>query len=279
MLNKETIIEKLKDYTGGSVDLCYVDYSEELTPEQVNKIMQSGDVCKIWEDDCFYYSMADQEDEEIERIIKEALTFEEWEELNTNDNAEVYEEAREYLYSVNESDPIKDLLKNTRKLLFFYDFGIEIDRVSKDKDIVKEAKRIAKKIGLDYVKYEKELRELVVNAFCGGHLTALFCCKPSDIYAQINGEKKANTITFDKINLCIMDRFDGGSGHDVVINEKIVFPFVYSNLWVDSVAGGYSYDSVCGLYLPYYEQVPAITTEEKQKNDKTQAVKNSGDGQ
>jgi hypothetical protein len=106
---------------------------------------------------------------------------------------------------------------------------------------------------------DKKLEELRTNSQ-GGNLCIMFNTTGEEFVNLSNGSDffdlndTPQTIEFfGDVHLCIMDRMNG-SGHNVTINTPIVFPFDRSRLYVDSVAGGYSYThEVIGEYSTIWD--------------------------
>jgi hypothetical protein len=92
---------------------------------------------------------------------------------------------------------------------------------------------------------DKKLEELRTNSQ-GGNLCIMFNTTGEEF---VGWTDNPDTIEFfGDVHLCIMDRMNG-SGHNVSIKTPIVLPFDRSRLYVDSVAGGYSYThEVLGEY-------------------------------
>jgi len=256
----EEIIKDLElEYPKG-VDLVYIDYRDEIEDSAtINKLIQNN---TYYEEDQAWVWQADAQYESIDFILKEQLTNDELEHLSENDRDAI----NVWFYDHDTSKPEEQLLKNTRNKLFFYDTGLYIDSQEGNtaKETQKTIKQIAKTLKIDAKTHEKDLYSLINEAYYGGQLTVLFYDKPFDL---IDPDAKENTITFPKLNVCIMDRSQG-SGFDVTITEKVSLPFNRKNLWLDDAAGGYSYNSVCGPYLPAYECSPSIHYVKKQPKAK-----------
>lgn len=237
---KSEIVQWLeKEYPRG-VDLVYIDYRDEIeSAEDREKILQEPDEAYEvidgrtgWISDAQYESVRHIEDEYYRQHDEVDLSEEDREELQT------------WCYEHDISDPLKDLLKNTRREYMYYDTGVYIEPLDYTGagEVKKRARAIAKKLKLDYQKHEGALIELVENAYYGGQLVILFENNISEFLAD------AKYIKFNgSAEVCLMDRGQG-SGHSVNIGDPLLFEFVRDNLHTDKGDNGYSYAyDVCGL--------------------------------
>ena len=240
MLTQEAISQRIKKANPNGVQLTYIDYNENFNDnkELMEELATTGHIDNFFENFDFY----DSEFNAIDYIAKEVFTAEELAEINTNEDLRMAMD--ETCRDIDTSNPVKDLLRNTSRRFFYYDLNFYLENYDGFQNVAKEAKRIAKKLKLDYSAYEKELRELVANAGYGGQLCILFTAKPADLYGD-----KGKYITFkDNYDICIMER-SGGSGHSVSMHDtKLAFKFIHANLHDDEGNAGYSYSGdVCGL--------------------------------
>lgn len=245
-----------KEYPRG-VELIYIDYRDDLSESlnELNKSIQANDIYEGFESDSADW-WGDSQYESIDYILKEQFTEEELE----NWGIDGRQDLQDWLTSHDNSNPTKDLLQNTGNKLCFYDTGLEIPEYpqggtfNSDKFLARHAKRIAKKLKIDYTKHEKTLCSLVANASYGGQLVILFYCRPSDLFS----DDKDNFIRFKgKVHLCISDRAQG-SGDTEDVDDIVALPFNRQNLWIDAAAGGYTIDSVFGFYLPAFDYTPEL---------------------
>lgn len=261
----EAIAVLEKEYPHG-IELIYIDYNDSFDndKEALNRIVQENDINEAWEEgDPSWFP--DAQYETMDNVLEEHFTQEEieaWRENNDDD------EIRDWFWNNDTSKPAEQLLRNTRSQLWFYDTGLEIPEYPSygggQSFLTKHAKRIAKKLKIDYEKHKTDLTSLVANACYGGKLVCIFYTDPSNLL----GGEKCNAIKFPKAHLVIMDR-DQGSGDQETIEEEVILPFNRKNLWLDEVAGGYSIDSVFGFYLPHFEQTPSLHWVKQTRKTKT----------
>lgn len=267
----EEAIKVLENEYPHGVELIYIDYRDSFdeSKDNLNRAIQANDLSQVWDDEPMDW-FGDAEYETIEYILKDKFTSEELENWDGDEQQQLHD----WLFEHDTSKPAEELLKNTGNKLFFYDTGLEIPEYPSsgdgDKFLAKHAKRIAKKLEINYETHAKTLRSLIANACYGGQLVLIFYCQPKDLFSP----DKDNVIRFkDKAHLCIMDRTQG-SGDQEDINETIVLPFNRENLWIDSAAGGYSIDSVFGFYLPAFEQTPDLLTIKKTRKPAATKLQN-----
>jgi hypothetical protein len=268
---EEAIAVLEKEYPHG-VDLIYIDYRDSFDEslEALNRAIQLNNIHEAWPDEPDWFT--DAQGESLRYILDENFTTEELEEWGENTDNKGLEQIEAWLYDHDTSTPAEDLLRNTGNKLFFYDTGLEIPEYPQyqitDKQsnafVAKHAKRIAKKLKIDYTKHLKDLHSLVAEGSYGGKLVCIFYNRPDDML----GGDICNAIKFPKAHLVIMDR-NQGSGSQETIDEEVVLPFNRKNLWIDAVAGGYSIDSVFGFYLPAFDQNPRYVKVDKIKKIKT----------
>ena len=237
---KEAIAWLESEYPRG-IDLIYIDYRDSIedpkkreeilqTPEEAYEIIDGNS----WTGDAQYETI-----NEIEKNYKNKIEAEELTE-------EVSEAMRDWCFEHDTSDPVKDLLKNTRDEYMYYDTGLSFESLEygndQDKDIIKRVKTIAKKLKIDYEKHAKGLRLMVDQAYYGGQLVVLFENNIGNFMTD------AKYIEFYKnAEICLMDR-GSGSGDHTKINETLLFEFKRENIHTDKGDNGYSYSGdVCGL--------------------------------
>jgi hypothetical protein len=240
MLTQEAISQRIKQYYPKGVQLTYIDYNDNLNDnkELMEELATTGYMDNFFEN----FDNYEAEFDAIDYISKEVFTAEELDEINANEDLKMAIDKT--CHDIDTSNPLKDLLYNTSRRFFYYDLNFNLENFDGRQNVAKEAKKIAKKLKLDYTANEKDLRELVANASYGGQLCILFTANPSDLYGD-----KGKYITFkDNYDICIMNR-SNGSGHSVSMhNTELIFKFIRENLHDDEGNAGYSFSGdVCGL--------------------------------
>lgn len=263
VLSQEEVRELVKKHGGrnGEYELVYIDYSDKLDSNSIEDLLQGGeDAQDHWYEKNMDW-ICDAEEDSIRRIMEEMENDYEFPFSEETSEALRYE-----IQSHNVSNTLKDLLKNTGSQYFYYDLGLSFEDLcgssTQEKDAVRDMKRIAKFLKLNYEENKKELAELVTNS-CGGELCILFEDRPADLVNAM--EAKKQVLEWDKFELCIMNRGEG-SGHNVTIRKNIAVKYIPENMHSDKGAGGYSYSyDVCGLSGGFTDapKIRSILSEEK----------------
>jgi hypothetical protein len=228
-------------------------------------MIQEGNTDQLQEKIMDWYN--ESEWEAINYILNELFTEEELEHYNETNEID---EIKDLIYSLDKSDPAKQLLKNTSKAIIFYDLNLDCSRSYNGSDDNKIAYKIAKRLKIDYKKYKDSLLNLLSNSFDGGNLTVLFECDIEDLLTPISGNK-ANEIKFTgDFEICIMDRTNGSGWSDKIKDLKeLQLPFNRENLYLDEAAAGYSFTGdVCGMCHGGMETSISFYHKPKQKKAK-----------
>lgn len=254
MYNSKRAIEIFNEEYPRGVDLVYVDYRDQLTEEQCQKIIETGNLYDAEESSMDW--IADCQWDTMREIIKELAKHEELSDFE--DDMVDDDSLRDAIYEADTSNVIKDLLRNTGKVAMYYELDYYSEYGLSEDSLKKEIKSIAKHLKIDAKEHYTTLKELVENATYGGNLCVYWYGDLEDIIHD--NEEDFKFISFSSpLHLCIMDRFNG-SGHDVTLKAPITAEFNRKNLCMDKAKGqGYSYGyDVCGLYMPSYEDSPTL---------------------
>lgn len=228
-------------------DLSYVDYNDSLDEhlDLVQEAIRDGNMDKIYDEVFPWYD--NQEWETANECANQCLS------QNDATDEEIDEHTdnlRDEIFNRNEGNPVKDLLKHTSDKFMYYECGLEIEEESwsmNEKTLKSYCKKIAKYAKIDYKENEKKIRELLLNASCGGTLVYLWVDR---LEHYIND--KIKYIEFKDGCLAIIDR-GNGSGYDIQIKGTAKYKFDSKILYLDDVAEGYSYShDVCGLVKSCY---------------------------
>lgn len=250
-MDNELTLENVKDnYLQKSYELVYIDYRDSLenSYDKIQEAIQTRDLQPIYEetDEWFIDSRYDSVDY-ILKELKEDLErdYEDCE----NGNIEKFikdnrRELTEIILERDNSDPVKDLLKNTDNPVYFYDTGYEIvDSVFDEEAYQENIRSIEEAFKIKYDDYKKEIDELIINASYGGRLVIYF---REDVMKMINTEE-FNTITFKNPVIAAINTYNG-SGSDTILNDhEFSLPYDPSNLFVEeTIKYNYTY-AVCGM--------------------------------
>lgn len=226
---KEAIAWLEKEHPRG-VELVYIDYRDHFEPETLQKVLKEEDF-DLDPDDGSY--------ESVQEILKNYREDIEADELSD----EVEEAMSEWLYDHNESNPIKDLLRNTGYELFYIetsDYAENLDDKKQEKEIIKKyAKTPAEKKEIEYVLH---------NQFYNAPISFYFYASPLSVYNAIyNSTEKY--ITVKGTYFSTIDRVQGSNwlGNNGIFNLTILREDFIKNIYLDKAKGnGYSWDHIAG---------------------------------
>jgi hypothetical protein len=247
--------EQVKELLPESVSLYDVDYRDslddhaDLLQECIQERCKDTLYEKIdeWYIDSPHYAF-EYYDKEIQKDIERAF------DVDSDEAEEIFEEYREeirdVLYNRDDSDVIKDLLRNTRDFAMFYDTGYEISEGSwswDEKTVKQELKEIKKVLGIKIKDntWDQELDMMIRQASYGGQLVIYFC-ESVDDFLEI--DEQYNMINFRNAHVAIIDTSGGSGDHCYLGGSDITLPLDVSNLYIcKAVKYSYTHD-VCGMY-------------------------------
>ena len=254
----------------------YWDYREELSKEQIEKIIKEEDGLfdveneiyeNNWgnnfelEDGCMDSVISEFEGEISEEIGDEQCVWE-------DDFKEYY---REY---ISIDTDIKGLVKNTREQVFFYDTCEEFDETwcMNKTEIYNNLRRIKKTIGLKTNEHDKDIRLMLYQASYGGRLVVYFMADVYELYEALQHINDRTKIKFNGyVTIAIIDTCNG-SGDNIEVKHTFELPFNKDNLFFEDVIK-YNYSwAVCGMSHDWCSGTNWSIYEAKQK---AKAVKES----
>ena len=263
--------EQIKELIPNSVSLHYVDYRESLDKrlETVQQAIQDGDYVAISEVvwDCY-----DQDQSGIEYCIQElrdelVSTYDLDKEVADEIVDTFQDDIRETLWDRDDSDVIKDLLRNTGSHTMHYDTGYYMDGESwswDEKRVVSEGRQIKKALGLKMgdTTWDDELHVMIRQASYGGSLVVFFYDTVAD-YIVI--DENFNMLTFKNAHIAIINT-GNGSGDDCFLKgSEFTLPLTKDNIFIDHTFK-YSYThSVCGMSSNWCDSTEVSFTEKKTK--------------
>lgn len=224
----------LKSYPRG-VDLAYVDYREDLNDhlDILQEVVLTGYSDKFNDKEFEWYD--EQRADAVHEYIKEVYA-----EYDVDD---IEDELRSMVYDSDTSNVFKDLMRNTRAQVFFYDLDHEVPGYPDNNE--KAAKEVAKVLKMDFKSHRDKLVELVANASYGGTLCLLFSADVSWFEGDPKNDKKY--VVIKDATVCVMDRWNG-SGHDVHGLGDFKVRMDRTRFKLDEDAPGYSFaGDVCGM--------------------------------
>ena len=116
---------QLTDYIPQYVSLYYVDYRDDLDEHEdiQEECIRSNNMEKLYEKAYEWYE--EQESSNMHDYLEETRKNMETDNL-AGEFEEHEDEIRELIYDRNDSDPVKDLIRNSSVTNFFYSLGVEI---------------------------------------------------------------------------------------------------------------------------------------------------------
>lgn len=116
---------QLTDYIPQYVSLYYVDYRDDLDEHEdiQEECIRSNNMEKLYEKAYEWYE--EQESSNMHDYLEETRKNMEADNL-AGEFEEHEDEIRELIYDRNDSDPVKDLIRNSSVTNFFYSLGMEI---------------------------------------------------------------------------------------------------------------------------------------------------------
>lgn len=264
VIGLEAVAEQIEEcdwrnYVTDSYDLYFVNYDDDLNHsfKELNQCVQKNEMYPLTEKlDEWWHCPESYALEQIRKQM-ESDGFEEEYEAHED-------EIREWLWDHDNSDPIKDLLRNTTALAIYYDLGYQADgwheaflcnpwRNTTEKQEVANIRRI---LGIKKgSKEDKTLAEIVANASYGGNLRIYF--PMDDFYSMLtyDNEHDFQTIRFDGVFPVGIINSVNGSGWYEEIEIHKDFPFKRENM-IFSKCDHYSLESIYGQYDNWAKNFP-----------------------
>ena len=269
-----------RNYVDDDYELYYVDYRDDLSEQKgiIEECVRKNNLCPISEkiDEWWEYPEGYQLDEIKKNMENDGFGY-------------VYDECqdyiREWLWEHDTSDPVKDLLRNTGGMTFFYDLGIEVDGWHeaflcspwRGETEAQAAYKIRRKLGIK--KGTKEARyidQLVANASYGGHLRIYFNADLENLVDGYDGSHNAKTIVFKgRFAVAVYDPVNG-SGDYQDMNIDCSFAFNRDNLFLSCKSvERYTIEDCFGMSDGWAEEYNEPTFSAKPSKHKTRTSSTS----
>lgn len=245
--------EQVKELIPNRVSLYYVDYRDSLDDQLhvLQKCIHNQNSDILWEKvDEWYMDSPHYAFVHLDKELKDDI--ERKFDVDKDEANEIFEEFRDNIrdefYNRDDSDVVKDLLKNTGKQTMFYDTGYWVEDGSwywNEKEMAEEVKNIKRILGLKIrdTKYDQKLIELVANASYGGSLVIYFYDSPEDFFDL----KDSNVISFEDACVAIIHTGNGSGFDTELVGTKISLPLNPKNIFLcKEVSYSYTFE-VCGM--------------------------------
>lgn len=230
-----------KEYPNGP-DMVYINYNDQLSPEQIEQIIQEG---RESIEDNFFDWINESSNQYIDEIVMPSINVTEEE----NETDYIYDFIVEWCYNNDASTPLEDILRNSSYLLY-YDCNFSLSELSNDEineDIKHGVKAVKDILGIKRLsKANREAIELMIEqAFYGGDITLLLTTDKYSMTTLLDIQT-SNTLTVENPVVCIMDRAGGSGDFTTLEGVTVTIPFNYKNLHSDIGNNGYSIQDVFG---------------------------------
>ena len=165
---------QLTDYIPQYISLYYVDYRDDLDEHEdiQEECIRSNNMEKLYEKAYEWYE--EQESSNMHDYLEETRKNMEADNL-AGEFEEHEDEIRELIYDRNDSDPIKDLIRNSSVTNFFYSLGVEISGYLtgcslRGESVAMACHKVRRALHLKKGQFDEKIEELVENATYGGEL-------------------------------------------------------------------------------------------------------------
>lgn len=245
--------EQIKELIPNSVTLHYVDYRDSLDEslETVQQAIQDGDYDAIsevvWDSYDTDHSGLDYCIDELRNDIVSKYDLDE--EVVDEIVDQFQDEIRETLWDRDDSDVIKDLLRNTGSHTMHYDTGYYMDSESwnwDEKRVKAEGRQIKKALGLKMsdTTWDDKLHMMIRQASYGGQLVVYFY---DDVADYISIDESLNTIRFKNSHIAVINTHNGSGDDCYLKGSEFILPLTKANIFIDKTIK-YSYThEVCGM--------------------------------
>jgi hypothetical protein len=269
------------------LDLRFVQYDDQLSKEQIGMIL-SGQWNDVEDDvdenfgDHAYEEAVRIATAELETAVQEGSFDREWDELDPDEQ----DAARYAVYERDESDPLKDLLRNTRPQLMRTSLGQPAGRLQDPRfasgrhldhgglqarqkaieDVLKEAGVDTSAEGV-----KEAIDDLITEGPYDWHegvqLDVIFYSDVADVVPSTRSDSdpeagKEKVLEFAKPHVLLIDKWNG-SGYDTVLPTPLKKTLAKPSedgsevpptgrVYLDDSGDGYSWDDVCGLVKSAY---------------------------
>lgn len=267
--------------------LRFVDYDDKLTKEQIGMILSGAwnDAENDVEDrfsDHAYAEAVKVATEELETAVQEGRFDREWDELDPDEQ----DAARYAVEERDDSEPVKDLLRNTPPQLMRTSLGNPSERLAEPRWTSghhqdnggfearhNAVEALLKESGMDTsapgvtAAIEELITEGPYDWHEGVQLDVIFYSEIDDVVpsTQFDNDSdagKEKVLEFPKPHILLIDKWNG-SGHDVVVPAPLKRTLARpaedgseaprtGRVYLDDSGDGYSWDDVCGLVKSAY---------------------------
>lgn len=238
MENIKITEEEIKELLPQRVSLYYVDYRDSLEDhhEIIQRCVSEGELAPLWEatDEWFGGGSYESEKHYKKELIQDIARKYDIDEDEAEGLLEEHDDfIRETLCERDDSDVIKDLLRNTSEFVAHYDTGYYVESDSwswTESEIRAERQRIKKVLGIRNKLHNDNIDMMIRQASYGGNLLIFFNL---DVEYFTDQSFEPKGIQFSNYHIGIIDH-RGGSGDICEIHrETVTLPFNRDNVWLE----------------------------------------------
>lgn len=238
-----------EDYMPANVSIYFINYDDDLEghPDILQQCIAKNEYYPITEklDDWWDFPERYYMDEICKSMCNDGME----EEYDKH-----YDEIRDWLWEHDDSDPVKDLLSNTR-MVCYYDLGYEADgwheaflcNPWRNTTEAQEVANIRRRLGIKKgTPDDKILQEIIAEASYGGNLRIYFEANWDELINCKTKEDDYKSIRFNGMFYLGVVNTQNGSGWVEKVNLDCTFPFVRENL-ILSEMDHYCWEEIAGM--------------------------------
>jgi hypothetical protein len=266
--------EQVKELLPEKTHLYYVDYNDSLdnSLDVIQECIHEGNHDALYEKIDDWWSDGVDLSYEKGELKKAIIRKFDLDEDAADEIMDEYEdEIRDQLHDCDDSDVIKDLLRNTSKKAMFYDTGYYVESESwawSEKRVKQERQLIKKQLGLRGISEGNNhaIDMMLRQASYGGRLVLYFYDNVGD-YIKI--DEKFNTISFRNPHIAVINNSNGSGDHCDLEAVAIKLPINKENLFIcKEVRYSYTHDT-CGMYDNWCEGTTVSFETKRLRNKRT----------
>jgi hypothetical protein len=278
-------LEELIDLLPAKTFLTYVDYRDSFddNTELIQKSIEENSLDPLSEA-CWDWFIEQESESRREYLSQLSDDVQREYEIDEDEASEVIEEyiweLEDEIVSRDISTPVKDLLRNTGRIIAHYDTGYYMESGSwswSEAEIRLERMKIKKVLSINHSKYDKDLDMMIEQASGGGSLLIYF---ELDIETFTNG-KDYKSVQFSDASIGIVNHYEGSGDVCDIHGHSFILPFNRDNVFLEkTIKYNWTY-SIAGMCSDWCEstQVELLeegvdtefvveTSEQKQRNER-----------
>ena len=235
-MNRKT--RQLTDYVPQYVSLYHVDYRDDLDEHEdiQEECIRSNSLEKLYEKAYEWYE--EQESLNMRGYLEETRKSMEADSL-AGQFEEHEDEIRDLIYDRNDSDPAKDLIRNSSVTNFFYSLGVEISGYQagipqRGESTAMACYKVRRALHLKKGQFDEKIEELVENAAYGGELRVYFNAMFDRLVSEDAGNDFRSIRFYGNVVVAIADSLNGS-----FVDSQVHYSYAdevcgMANDWCDS---------------------------------------------